>query len=153
MTPTGPTTDAPQADLDHLAEWLLWLIPGAHLEDHSVEAPVRIVEEVPTSALRRIDKKARRTPQGREDHAGRLDVDVMRRLRATHGDNVAVCVAASLHRRGSVREAAVRHLGDQWTGEEFRWLLLRCADSVPQVRTIAERAVRDRALTPVLADR
>jgi hypothetical protein len=153
VTPTDPTTDTPQADLDHLAEWLSWLIPGGHVQDHGVETLVRIVQEVPTSALRRIDKKARRTPGGREDHPGSLDADTMRRLLAAHGDNIAVVTAASLHRSGFVREAAVRHLADQWTGEEFRWLLLRCADAVPQVQTIAERAVRDRALTPELSGR
>ena len=51
---------------------------------------------------------------------------------------------ASSHFSGYVRESAVAELASQRTGKELPFLLIRLNDWVPQVRTVAEQAVRAR---------
>lgn len=51
---------------------------------------------------------------------------------------------ASSHFSGYVREAAVAELASQRTGKELPFLLIRLNDWVPQVRNVAEQAVRAR---------
>jgi hypothetical protein len=70
------------------------------------------------------------------------------RLVAKSPDSVTVAAAASMHRNGYAREAAVRLLASMSSGEEFRWLIVRCLDPVPQVRSVALEAVRARCLDP-----
>lgn len=54
----------------------------------------------------------------------------------------------SMHGNGWLREAAVRLLSQQQSGDELRWLLVRCVDWVPQVRSAAQAAVRARLANP-----
>ncbi len=55
---------------------------------------------------------------------------------------------ASFHYNGYLREDAVRVLVENSSGREVPFLILRLRDNVPEVRALAEEAIRDR-LTPV----
>jgi hypothetical protein len=77
-----------------------------------------------------------------------VDPETVGQVSAGGGDALPLLALTSMHPDGRVREQAVRALAQHWTGDELRWLLLRAADWVEQVREAAAEAVRARALDP-----
>ncbi|MBS1956437.1 MAG: hypothetical protein JST89_19780 [Cyanobacteria bacterium SZAS-4] len=57
---------------------------------------------------------------------------------------LAVTSLLSFHRIGFIREPASRYLAECTSGAELPYLLIRLADWVPQVRTVAENAIEQR---------
>jgi HEAT repeat protein len=141
--PSLPLAPTPPSDLDHLPDWLARLFPGAPDLDETVAALGHMLRAAPSSALGRLDARARRWR--RWDDAGWRSVtpaDVHELVQTA--DPLAVAAATSMHRSGYVREAAVGVLATMSAGDELRWLLLRCTDWVPTVRNAAIDAVRAR---------
>lgn len=138
----------PSVDIDHLPDWLAGLVPGAPRLNETVQALGELLRRVPTSALPRLDVAARSWTRWDDDSYRRLTPADVEDIISVTGDALAVAAATSMHRSGYVREAAVRLLSAISTGEELRWLLLRCTDWVPEVRSVALAAVRERCLDP-----
>lgn len=134
----------PPLDFDHLPDWLTRLVLGAPHLDETVAALGRLLRDAPPSSLGRLDALARGWTRWDDSGWRSLKPSDIQKLVQTTTDPLAVAATTSMHSNGYVREAAVRVLATITTGEELRWLLLRCADWVPEVRAAAIDAVRAR---------
>lgn len=144
VTSANESGPSPPEDVAHLADWLRLLAPGGPLLDDAVRVIGQLLRSVPTSALSRIDLESRASSRWDDDGWRRLDPKSVDDMAASTGDSLGVAAAASMHRNGRVREAAVRLLASLTDGTELRWLVLRCLDCVPEVVAVAEPAVRAR---------
>ena len=143
-----PSDDWPPVDLLHLHQWVVMVAPRSSRLLEAVGVASGLVSSAPANELFRVDYQLRRLDAWdssgwsgwrAKDLAGLVDVT---------GDPLAVASLMSMHRDGWLREASVELLSQQQTGAELRWLLLRCVDWVPQVRELAQAAVRARAVNP-----
>lgn len=135
---------SPPLDIDHLPDWLSRLVLGAPGLNETVAALGRLLRGAPLSSLGRLDARARSWTRWDDGGWRSLTPSDMQKLLLTTADPLAVAAATSMHSDGYVREAAVRLLATMTSGEELRWLLLRCTDWVPEVRSAAIDAVRAR---------
>ena len=106
----------------------------------------RVLGDVPTAELRRLDQAVRQWWWWDSYLWPSISPADVATMAEASGDSLAVGEAASIHPDGHVREAAVRLLMAVRTGAELRWLLLRCFDWVEPIRVLAAAAVRDRVL-------
>jgi HEAT repeat protein len=112
----------------------------------------QIVSELNPNDLAALDQRSREWSEYSYYHLNSWQflspADVGRLAKSKFATSLVGLV--SFHHSGYVREAAVNELAAQSTGKELPFLLIRLNDWVVQVRTVAERAVRQR-LSPKYA--
>jgi hypothetical protein len=138
----------PPVDLVHLPHWIVMVAPRSPRLLEAVDVASGLVASAPATELFRIDFQLRRVDAwDNSGWSGWRAKDLPGLVEAT-GDPLAVAGLMSMHRDGWLREASVRLLAEQHNGAEVRWLLPRCVDWVPQVRALAQDAVRARLVNP-----
>ena len=138
----------PPVDLDHLQHWIVMVAPRSSRLLEAIEVASGLVESASPKSLFRIDYQVRRLDAWDSSGWNSWRPEDLSAVVETSGRPVAVGALMSMHGNGWLREASVRLLSQQQTGEELRWLLLRCVDWVPQVRAAAQAAVRARLANP-----
>jgi len=116
------------------------------LQSTDAEEVHKIISELPPLDLAALDQRVRGYRLygyyvAQNWHSLRA-VDVGRLARSKFA--VSLIGLASFHYSGYVREAAVRELAAQRTGQELPFLLIRLNDWVPEVRDIAAEAMSAR---------
>lgn len=106
----------------------------------------QIISELPPQELVALDQRARGWSSysyySLHNWQSLRPSDVSRLARSQFA--TSLLGLASFHHSGYVREAAVHELAKQRTGKELPFLLIRLNDWVPEVRTVAEGAIRVR---------
>jgi hypothetical protein len=108
----------------------------------ALQAIASLLDSVQPSQLRRLDLEIRR--QAPYWGFGRLAPEDVARLRVLSSEPFAAAAICSMHRSGYVREAALRELALRRDARELPFLLLRAADWVDEIRTIAQEALTGR---------
>lgn len=110
-----------------------------------------IVESFPDRELLWLERRVRSwppasptVPEVRRSFAALATADVERLAQLAASSGPAALGVASMHSSGWVRGASVQRLAEIRSGREVPFLLMRLADWVPAVRSVAQEAMNER---------